>query len=35
LSLTLFERTPINQLLDQQPSPPDQPQEHNQLILFD
>jgi IS4 transposase len=35
LSLTLFERTPINQLLDQQPSPLDQPQEHNQLILFD
>jgi hypothetical protein len=35
LSLTLFERTPLNQLLEQPLSPLQPPQNHNQLILFD
>ena len=35
LSLTMFERTPLNQLLTRTPPSPDQPENPNQLILFD
>jgi len=35
LSLTMFERTPLDQLLARIPPSPDQPENPNQLILFD
>ena len=35
LSLTMFERTPLDQLLTRTPPSPDQPENPNQLILFD
>jgi IS4 transposase len=35
LSLTMFERTPLDQLLARIPPAPDQPLDANQLILFD
>jgi len=35
LSLTMFERTPLDQLLARIPPSPHQPKNHNQLILFD
>ena len=35
LSLTMFERTPINQLLSQQPQVLDEPVSPNQLSLFE
>jgi IS4 transposase len=35
LSLTMFERTPLDQLLSRIPPTPDQPENPNQLILFD
>ena len=35
LSLTMFERTPLDQPLARTPPSSDQPENHNQLILFD
>ena len=35
LSLTMFERTPINQLLSQRPQTSDEPMSPNQLSLFE